>query len=145
MDYVEISIDVRNIRPTAIASINSIKPLQGEFISLSANGTIDSEYDIKNMLYHWDTDTSFDSDGDGNPSNDVDMMGRWIQVRYDNEGKKVVKLTVYDESESNSITMVVDVDKAPFNLGTSVKEKSSSILLLVLIVQFLSETKNINF
>ena len=134
MDYVEISIDVRNIRPTAIASINSIKPLQGEFISLSANGTIDSEYDIKNMLYHWDTDTSFDSDGDGNPSNDVDMMGRWIQVRYDNEGKKVVKLTVYDESESNSITMVVDVDKAPFNLGTSVKENSSSILLLVLIL-----------
>ncbi len=132
-DYAEIDIDVRNTRPKAIAKLDDLSPLQGEFISLSANGTIDSDFDIENMIYHWDTDTSFDSDGDGNPSNDVDMIGRWVQVMYSKEGKKVVKLTVYDEIESNSITMIVEVGKAPFNLEKTIKNNTSSILLLILI------------
>ena len=54
-------------------------------------------------------------------------------ISYDDEGKKVVKLTVYDESESNSITMVVDVSKAPLNFENRIKENSSTILLLILI------------
>lgn len=132
-DFVNIDIDIRNTRPTAVASTNNLNPQQGQAISLSANGTIDSEFDIENMIYHWDIDTSLDSDGDGNPSNDIDMIGRWIQVFYDDEGKKVVKLTVYDESESNSITMVVDVSKAPLNFENRIKENSSTILLLILI------------
>ncbi|MFL2963184.1 MAG: CARDB domain-containing protein [Candidatus Thalassarchaeaceae archaeon] len=130
---IEIEIDVRNVRPTAVAEPDSINPVQGNFISLSANGTIDSEHDIENMIYHWDIDISVDSDNDGDPANDVDMQGRWVQVIYDTEGMKNVKLTVYDESESNSVYMVVDVAKAPFDFKTSFKENSASILLIILI------------
>ena len=39
---IEIDIDVRNIRPTAVATSDAIKPIQGNIISLSTNGTIDS-------------------------------------------------------------------------------------------------------
>lgn len=130
---IEIEIDVRNVRPAAVASIDEINPVQGDIISLSANGTVDSEYDIENMIYHWDTDVSVDSDNDGDPSNDVDIQGRWVQVIYDTEGKKNVKLTVYDESESNSVYMVVNVAKSPFDFTTSIKQNSASILLIILI------------
>ena len=128
---IEIEIDVRNVRPAAVASIDEINPVQGDIISLSANGTVDSEYDIENMIYHWDTDVSVDSDNDGDPSNDVDIQGRWVQVIYDTEGKKNVKLTVYDESESNSVYMVVNVAKSPFDFTTSIKQNSASILLII--------------
>ena len=130
---IEIEIDVRNIRPSAVAKTDGINPVQGNIISLSANETIDSEFDIENMIYHWDIDISIDSDGDGDPANDVDLEGRWVQVIYDTEGKKNVKLTVYDESESNSVYMVVDVAKSPFDIKTSFKENSASILLIVLV------------
>ncbi|MBD50983.1 MAG: hypothetical protein CMB08_03560 [Euryarchaeota archaeon] len=130
---IDIEIDVRNIRPTAVATVDEIKPVQGNIISLSANGTIDSEFDIENMIYHWDIDISIDSDNDGDPANDVDKEGRWVQVIYDTEGKKNIKLTVYDESESNSVYMVVDVAKSPFDIKTSFKQNSASILLIVLV------------
>jgi len=130
---IEIDIDVRNIRPTAVATSDAIKPIQGNIISLSANGTIDSQFDIENMIYHWDIDISIDSDNDGDPANDVDKEGRWVQVIYDTEGKKNVKLTVYDESESSSVYMVVDVVKSPFDIKTSFKQNSASILLIVLV------------
>ena len=130
---IEIEIDVRNIRPTAVATVDEIKPVQGDIISLSANGTIDSEFDIENMIYHWDIDISVDSDNDGNPANDVDKEGRWVQVIYDTEGKKNIKLTVYDESESNSVYMMVDVAKSPFDIKTTFKQNSASILLIILI------------
>ena len=130
---IEIDIDVRNIRPTAVATSDAIKPIQGNIISLSANGTIDSQFDIENMIYHWDIDISIDSDNDGDPANDVDKEGRWVQVIYDTEGKKNVKLTVYDESESSSVYMVVDVAKSPFDIKTSFKQNSASILLIVLV------------
>ena len=71
--------------------------------------------------------------GDGDPANDVDLEGRWVQVIYDTEGKKNVKLTVYDESERNSVYMVVDVAKSPFDIKTSFEENSASILLIVLV------------
>jgi hypothetical protein len=129
---IEIEIDVRNIRPTAVATSDELRPVQGNIISLSANGTIDSEFDIENMIYHWDIDISIDSDNDGDPANDVDKEGRWVQVIYDTEGKKNVKLTVYDESESNSVYMVVDVAKSPFDIKTTFKQNSASILLIVL-------------
>ena len=49
------------------------------------------------------------------------------------KGKKNVKLTVYDESESSSVYMVVDVAKSPFDIKTSFKQNSASILLIVLV------------
>ena len=92
-----------------------------------------TQFDIENMIYHWDIDISIDSDNDGDPANDVDKEGRWVQVIYDTEGKKNVKLTVYDESESSSVYMVVDVAKSPFDIKTSFKQNSASILLIVLV------------
>jgi hypothetical protein len=130
---IEIDIDVRNIRPTAVAKSDEINPTQGDIISLSANGTIDSEFDIENMIYHWDIDISIDSDNDGDPANDIDMQGKWVQVIYDTEGRKNIKLTVYDETESNSVYMIVDVAKSPFDIKTTFKENSALILLIVLV------------
>ena len=78
-------------------------------IVLSANGTSDSTADMDFLTFHWDLDTSFDSDGDGNSDNDIDMVGKWIEFDYASSGLKQVKLTVYDEDSSHATLMEIDV------------------------------------
>ena len=53
---------------------------------------------MDSLIFQWDTDVSVDSDGDGDPTNDVDYMGRWIEISYESGGSKTAKLTVLDDS-----------------------------------------------
>ena len=128
-DFTEIEIDVVNTPPVALASVNALNPTEGDKIILSANGSIDSVNDMESLTFHWDLDISLDSDGDGNPSNDIDMMGRWIEASYDSEGLKQVKLTVIDESESHSVTMDINVATAPSMLI----QHSTSIFGIIIV------------
>ena len=71
---------VVNSLPIALASINALNPTEGDKIILSANGTVDSLNDMEFLKFHWDLDVTVDLDGDGNPSNDIDVTGRWIEA-----------------------------------------------------------------
>jgi len=130
-ESVEIPIEVRNAPPTAMASVSVSNPTEGDPIVLSANGTVDSELDLESLEFHWDIDVTDDSDGDGDPANDVDFTGRWVEFTYGSGGLKQVKLTVLDESESHSVTMDIEVEEAPFSLGESI-QTNLSLLVLVL-------------
>ncbi|HJM77767.1 MAG: CARDB domain-containing protein [Candidatus Thalassarchaeaceae archaeon] len=131
-ESVEIPIEVRNAPPTAMASVSLSNPTEGDSIVLSANGTVDSELDLKSLEFHWDIDVTDDSNGDGDPANDVDFTGRWIEFTYDSGGMKQVKLTVLDESESHSVTMDIEVEEAPFSLGESIQTNLSLLVLIIL-------------
>ena len=134
-DSVEIAIEVMNVPPTAMASASVVNPTEGDSIVLSANGTVDSELDLESMEFHWDLDVTVDSDGDGNPENDVDMQGRWIEFTYDSGGMKQVKLTVTDDDgESHSVTMDIEVDEVPFSLGESIQTNLQLLVLIILVL-----------
>ena len=105
----EISLEVYNAPPIAMASASLYEPIEGETIVLSANGTSDSMADMDFLIFHWDLDTLFDSDGDGNSDNDIDMVGKWVEFDYASSGLKQVKLTVYDEDSSHTNLMEIDV------------------------------------
>ncbi len=143
-DFIEIPIDIVNSPPIALASTNSLNPTEGDKIILSANGTVDSLNDMESLKFHWDLDVTVDSDGDGNPSNDIDVTGRWIEASYASEGLKQVKLTVIDESESHSVTMEINVANAP-NLFNQDSTSMFGIIVVVLtsLIGYLYYTRRI--
>ena len=128
-DYLEIPIEVINSPPAAMASASVVNPTEGDRIVLSANGTIDSQADMDSLQFIWDIDITKDSDGDGNPSNDEDYTGRWIEFSYDSKGPKQAKLTVLDESSSHSVTMDIQVAEAPFSLSESLKSNLMFVII----------------
>jgi len=133
-DYVAISLDVNNLDPVARATTSDDSPTEGDVIFLSANGTTDSEYDMENMIYIWDLDIHEDSDGDGDPANDHDRAGMWIEISFDGEGTRTVQMTAFDEGEGSSVTLVIQVQKAPFSLGGLVSAYGIYIGLLGVIL-----------
>jgi len=133
-DSTEIKLEVFNAPPTALASCSISEPKEGEPIVLTANGTMDSSADMDSLTFHWDIDTSFDSDGDGDPENDVDMQGRWIEFDYSSSGLKEVKLTVMDEDSSHSVLMEIEVTEKPNNIVGTVKSNILPILFFVAFV-----------
>jgi hypothetical protein len=131
---ITIPIDVNNVDPDARASTSNYNPMEGEVIVLSANGTTDSQFDMENMVYIWDLDIGKDSDGDGDPSNDVDEEGRWIEVVFSSEGTRTIQMTAFDEGQGSSITLVIQVKKEPFSFGVIMADYGIYIGLLGLIV-----------
>jgi len=131
---IAISIDVRNVDPDPRASTSDYNPTVGDVIVLSANGTTDSQFDMENMVYIWDLDIGMDSDGDGDPTNDVDREGMWIEVSFSNEGTRTVQMTAFDEGEGSSMTLVIEVKKEPFSFGGMMADYGLYIVLIVLIL-----------
>ncbi len=131
---IAISIDVRNVDPDPRASTSDYNPTVGDVIVLSANGTTDSQFDMENLVYIWDLDIGMDSDGDGDPTNDVDREGMWIEVSFSNEGTRTVQMTAFDEGEGSSMTLVIEVKKEPFSFGGMMADYGLYIVLIVLIL-----------
>jgi len=135
---VVIPVQINNLPPSPAASASDYKPTQGDVIVLSANGTMDSEFDMEHMLYVWDLDTEVDSDGDGDPTNDVDRQGKWIEVSFSQEGLKTVRMTAYDEGGGASVTLSIQVEKKPFGFSTLVGDYGIYIGLIALIAILLA-------
>ncbi|MEE3277663.1 MAG: CARDB domain-containing protein, partial [Candidatus Thermoplasmatota archaeon] len=131
---IAISIDVRNVDPDPRASTSDYNPTVGDVIVLSANGTTDSQFDMENMLYVWDLDIGKDSDGDGDPTNDIDRTGPWIEVSFSSEGTRTVQMTALDEGEGSSMTLVIEVKKEPFSFGGMMADYGLYFVLLGLIL-----------
>ena len=93
---------------------------------------------MDSLIFNWDIDIMDDSDGDGDPSNDVDFSGRWIEFTYVSGGLKRVKLTVVDDSSSHSVTMDLQVADPPASFSESLMSNlipiSIASLLFILAV-----------
>ena len=131
--FNEVPITVNNVKPSAHASVSEQNPTEGDTIVLSGNLTTDSAFDLQNLNYYWDLDTSVDSDGDGNPSNDADHVGRWFEWKADSPGTRTIKLTVSDESMSDSKTLTITVEKAPFTFANLITSPAAIILIILLL------------
>ena len=130
---ITISVSVNNVDPDARASTSDYRPTEGDVIFLSANGTTDSQFDMENMVYIWDLDIGKDSDGDGDPANDHDRRGKWIEVSFASEGTRTIQMTAFDEGGGSSITLVIEVQKEPFGFGVLMADYGIYIGLLGLI------------
>ena len=114
---VNISIDVRNMKPNVGMTTSEYQPTAGEMISLTGNGTTDSVYDMDNMQYWWDMDISKDTDGDGDKSNDQDITGKIVEWSFSNAKDTTIQLTVYDGDSSDSMRITIQVQEKPFALS----------------------------
>ena len=89
---------------------------------------------MDSLEFHWDIDITFDSDGDGDPANDVDYTGRWIEFSYDSGGSKKAKLTVLDDSSSHSVTMDLQVAEAPVTFSEELTSNIVPIIFTLIVV-----------
>jgi hypothetical protein len=117
IDSVNISIDVRNMKPKVGMTTSEYQPTAGEMIILTGNGTTDSVYDMDNMQYWWDMDISKDTDGDGDKSNDQDITGKIVEWSFSNAKDTTIQLTVYDGDSSDSMRITIQVQEKPFALS----------------------------
>jgi hypothetical protein len=100
----------------------------GEKLTFSVSAT-DSYDDITNLRYHWDLQPSRDTDNNGNPRDDADLLGYKTTITFNQIGRNEVVLTVFDESNnSDSHAFAVNVVSAP------IQEGLTPILFLVLFV-----------
>ncbi|MDC0340635.1 PKD domain-containing protein [Candidatus Poseidoniaceae archaeon] len=100
----------------------------GEKLTFTVSAT-DSYDDITNLRYHWDLQPSRDTDNNGNPRDDADLVGYKTSITFNKIGRNEVVLTVFDESNnSDSHAFAVNVASAP------IQEGLTPILFLVLFV-----------
>ncbi len=130
---IEIPIDVRNVNPFPKVSASTFNPVEGEIVFFSANGTSDSILDMENMVYNWDMDTSVDSDGDGDATNDIDIQGKWIEWSFVGSGNRGISMTALDEGQGSSATLTLTVSAAPFSLSAFFSSYGIILIIAVLI------------
>ncbi|MCP2502474.1 MAG: hypothetical protein NLN66_00235 [Candidatus Thalassarchaeaceae archaeon] len=131
---IEIPLDIRNMKPNVGYSVSESQPMEGDTIILSGNGTIDSDFDMQNMVYSWDMDISKDSDGDGDNGNDRDIIGKTISWTYNSAGSKVVQLTVDDGDSTDSVRMTIQVQEIPFELSAFIFTPIGIIIILLILI-----------
>jgi len=134
VDSSIIQIEVRNIKPNIGMTTSEYQPVVGDSIILTGNGTTDSIFDMENMEYWWDTDISKDSDKDGDPSNDKDILGSMVEWEYKSPGNKVLQLTVYDGDLSDTMRITIIVQEAPFALTDILLNPIFVVLILLSII-----------
>ena len=84
--------------------------MQDELLTLSidATDTYDQPYQL---TYHWDLDPDFDSDRNGDKTDDPDYVGPSVDVKLTEVGRNDVVVTVFDQSgNSDSHAFFVTVD-----------------------------------
>ena len=97
-----VNFTVRNRQPVADIWVSKIGPKADEMFGLSGNLSTDTPTDQPNLVYRWDLDTSVDSDGDTDPTNDIDEIGMEIWVSFDEPGERGIRLMVSDEIDSST-------------------------------------------
>ena len=100
----------------------------GEKLTFSVSAT-DSYDDITNLRYHWDLQPNRDTDNNGNPRDDADLVGYQTSITFSTVGRNEVVLTVFDQSNNtDSHAFAVNVISAPIQDGLT------PILFLVLFI-----------
>ena len=100
--------------------------LERNTFSVSATDSYD---DITKLRYHWDLQPSRDTDNNGNPRDDADLLGYQTSITFNKVGRNEVVLTVFDESNnSDSHAFAVNIASEPIQDGLT------PILFLVLFI-----------
>jgi len=86
---------------------------EGDDLSFDAsNSEADPIIEDNSLEYRWDFDTTVDSNGDGDPTNDVDAQGVSASYLYPDVGNINVQLTVEDVLHiRDNVTRVVRIGK----------------------------------
>ncbi len=111
---------------------------RGEMIQFTANA-VDLWDDESNLTFTWDFDLEKDSNGDGDTRNDPDMVGKSIEVSFEETGPKKIGLTVYDASNNTDFeifTVQVELEPSSANLFAIVTVIFFVILVVAGVVLF---------
>ena len=131
----DINIDVRNVKPNVgIGAPSDYNPTAGDVVTLTGNGTTDSEFDMENMIYSWDMDISRDSDGDGDKTNDRDIIGKIVEWQFNNAGNIVVELTVDDGDSTDSMRITIQVQEKPFSITSFILSPIGILIIAIMIL-----------
>lgn len=136
--FSEVEITVVNLKPKAAMEPVETTVNVGEEVVIYPTGTSDTASDMSLLLYSWDVDTSVDSDGDGDPANDIDAFTTGdtpLRHKYSSAGVKEVRLTVSDEVLSSSKTVTIMVVGGESSLLGALGETAgiSNILIILLV------------
>ena len=95
---------------------------------------MDSINDMENMIYSWDMDVSRESDGDGDKTNDNDILGKIVEWEFNNAGSIIVQLTVDDGDATNSIRLTIQVEEKPFSVTSFILSPLGILIIAILIL-----------
>ena len=130
----EINIDVRNVKPNPGMTTSEYNPTSGDVVILTGNGTTDSLNDMENMIYSWDMDISKDSNGDGDKTNDQDILGKIVEWEFNDAGSIVVQLTVDDGDSADSMRITIQVKEKPFSVTAFILSPIGILIIAILIL-----------
>ena len=102
MASVEIPLTIKNKPPIALGEASGTVLMEGDQVIFTAIGSTDTPSDVPYLNFAWDLNTNSDSDGDGNPANDRDMIGYSVQTNFVKDGSRTIRLMVNDGTETST-------------------------------------------
>jgi len=115
--FIPFLVDSLSLPPVADAGLE-LAATVGETVTLDGTGSFDQD-DLTGTLaprFEWDLDLAVDTDGDGDPADDVDATGPTPQQIYLVAGVHAAELTYFDD-EGESDTDQVRITVAPHPLS----------------------------
>ena len=111
---------------------------------MDASSTSDALNDIQDLTVAWDIDVTVDSNEDGIPDNDADLIGKTVTWTFKRDGLQSVKVMAWDEDPERPGTKVVTFAVLPAdrtaleNLGSAlVGEEANPVAQLSLLAVML--------
>ncbi|DAC45825.1 MAG TPA: hypothetical protein D7H92_07380, partial [Candidatus Poseidoniales archaeon] len=92
---------------------------------LDASSTLDALNDVNDLTVAWDIDINDDSNEDGIPDNDADLIGKTVTYTFKRDGLQSVKVMAWDEDPERPGTKVITfavlpADRTPIeNIGAA--------------------------
>ncbi len=118
-------LEVLVLNTPPIVRTGAISCVAYEACVLDASTTLDALTDINDLTVAWDIDITVDSNEDGIPDNDADLLGKTVSYIFKQDGVQSVKVIAWDEDPERPGTKVVTfavlpADRTPLeNLGAS--------------------------
>ena len=122
---------------------------------LDASGTLDALNDVNDLTVAWDIDITDDSNEDGIPDNDADLIGKTVTYTFERDGVQSVKVMAWDEDPERPGTKVLTfavlpADRTPLeNLGAALVGEEANPLaqlgllaLMLLLVALFARRRN---
>lgn len=117
-------------------SVSALPASVDEGVSTVVRVSVDDPVDAADTLrVHWDINPLSDSDRNGVPDDDADLLGEEVQLTFDSAGERAVVITVFDPAGNTDRTVWnVDVNAAPSTSGSGGLIAAGVGLLVVIAV-----------
>ena len=117
-------------------SVSALPASVNEGVSTVVRVSVDDPVDAADTLrVHWDINPLSDSDGNGVPDDDADLLGEEVQLTFDSAGERAVVITVFDPAGNTDRTVWnVNVNAAQSTSGSGGLIAASVGLLVVAAV-----------